>query len=120
MADINIHSRSDRAKTDFHSFISQQTTGTLHRIPTHTRPISNTTPDIVITSSNLLPNSHLDVLDPLGSDHIPVKFTIDFTRPNPTTPIIPRQVLRFDRANWVGYMEHIEAKLRFYTTHHRR
>jgi len=54
MTDINIHSRPDRKKTNFHDFIEYQTNGTVHQLTKPTRPISNTTPDIVITSTNLL------------------------------------------------------------------
>jgi len=53
MADINIHSRTDKEKSDFHDFINLQTTGIIHQLSKPTRPCSNTTPDVVITSMNI-------------------------------------------------------------------
>jgi len=49
MADINIHSGSDRQKDQFYNFITKHTTGTIQNFPKPTRPESNTTPYIVIT-----------------------------------------------------------------------
>jgi hypothetical protein len=109
MADVNIHSRPAREKSDFHDFIELQTTGTIHRIPQPTRPISNTTPDIVITSITLAHHSTINVLDPLGSDHVPVKLTIQsHHHPHHHTPP-PRTILRFDKADWLSYRQHIQT-----------
>ena len=109
MADINIHSRSDQEKRNFRDFIEIQTTGTIHRLPKPTRPISNTSPDVVITSSQLFPRCTIEVLDPLGSDHVPIKLSINsphHLNPQQTPP--PRTVLRFDKANWNKYRDYIQ------------
>jgi len=65
--------------------------------PKQTRPISNTTPEIVITLSNLN-QCQIDTLDPLGSDHIPVKLTLNLTPQTPNIRVAPRKPLRFDRS----------------------
>ena len=110
MADINIHSRSTRDKDAFHTFITTRTTGTLHHLPKHTRPESGTTPDIVITSVNLTQRCTIHVLDPVGSDHLPIKLTI--TSPNHRN--LPAQApsrttWRFDRADWHKYRDSLNT-----------
>jgi len=108
MADVNIHSRSAQDKAHFIDFIELQTTGTIHHIPKPTRSISNTTPDIVITSTTLTNRSTIDVLDLLGSDHAPIKLTIQTHQHTKHTNYPPpRTVLRFDQANWEGYKDFI-------------
>jgi len=108
MADINIHSRSDRDKTDFNNFIEYQTTDTIHQLPKPTRPMSNTSPDIVITSTNIGTRCTIDILDLIGSDHAPIKLTLHCQCPPFVTQNIPaREILRFDKADWEGYRTYI-------------
>ena len=112
MADINIHSRPDRQKTHFTNFISSHTTGFLHHLPKHTRPVSNSTPDIVITSANLTNRLQIAVLDTLGSDHVPIKLTVDPHRRTPALPPNPSPPsMRYDKANWVAYRDFITGQL---------
>jgi len=112
IAGINIHSRTDREKTNCLNFIEFQTTGIIHKLPQTTRPISNTTPDVVITSTNLTHRCTTEVLDLLGSDHAPIKLTLHCQlRPLPNPNTTPRQTLRYDKANWTGYRDYIETHI---------
>jgi len=93
MADINIHNRSDRDQTDFNNFIEYQTTGPIHQQPKPTRPISNTSPDVVITSTNIANRSPIYILDLIGSDHVPIKLTLHCQRsPFETQNISAREI----------------------------
>ena len=111
MADINFHSRPNRHKLNFSNFIEYQTTGTLHHLPKSPRPISNTTPDIVITSTNIANRSAVEILDLMGSDHAPIKLTVHCNQnPLPQQNVPLRQVLRFDKADWEGYRDYVETQ----------
>jgi len=111
MADINIHSRSDRQRAQFINFINTSTNGLLQPLPKPTRPISQTTPDIVILSPNLVNRTQIHVLDTVGSDHVPIKLTIQRRlQPQPNlTP--PRQTIRYDLAEWNDYRNFITEHL---------
>ena len=112
MADINIHSRSDRQKLQFTNYISQQTNGLLQQLPQHTRPTSQTTPDVVILSPNLAQRCHIDVLDNIGSGHVPMKLTIRrHLQPQPPQTSI-RKTARFDLADWNSYRTYIDERLK--------
>jgi len=55
--------------------------------PKPTRPIYQTTPDIVIMSPNLPNRSQIHVMDTIGSDHVPIKLSIQRRlqpQPNPS------------------------------------
>ena len=111
MADINLHSRPDRHKTRFANFIADHTTAIIHPIPAPTRPISNTTPDVVITSANISGQCAIQVLDLLGSDHAPIKLVITSRlHSQPPAPIV-RTTPRFDKADWVKYRELLTTSL---------
>lgn len=111
MADVNIHSRSDRQKDQFRNFITNSTNGILQHLPKPTRPISQTTPDIVILSPNLIHRTHIEVLDTVGSDHVPIKITLHRQPSQQPNPPILRTTTRFDLANWNHYRDHISDRL---------
>ncbi|MBK5646087.1 MAG: hypothetical protein I4N51_02495, partial [Acinetobacter sp.] len=112
MADINYHSRTDRQKTRFNTYITTNTTGEIHKLPRHTRPISNTSPDIVITSTNLTNRCQLEVLDTIGSDHDPIKLTLQcHNQTNYRQQQFIRTIPRYDKANWTKYRNTIEEKI---------
>ena len=77
MADVNLHSRSDRERNHFKQCI-QNTTGEIIDLPRPSRPSSNTTSDVAFMSSILIPYSQLTMLDSIGSDHDPIMTTLDF------------------------------------------
>lgn len=59
-ADVNIHSRSDRRRTQFLAFINTSTNGLLQPIPKPNQSISQTGADIVILFPNLKNRTHLE------------------------------------------------------------
>ena len=103
LADVNIHSRTQHQRTTFINFVAHQMHATLHRLPKHTRPESQTTPDIAITSSNLSALSTISVLDPVGSDHLPIEISIPSRPPPRTVPPLVRTSPRYDLADWSQY-----------------
>jgi len=111
MTDINIQSRSDRQRNLFMNYIYTQTTGVLQQLPKHTRPTSQTTPDIVIFSPNLINRCHIYVLDTIGSDHVPIKLTIHRRLQTAPGPIPQRKIIRYDRASWDMYRDYISRQL---------
>jgi len=112
MADINIHSRTDREKTNFSNFIQFQTTGTIHILPQLTRPIWNTTPEFVITSTNLTHRCTIEVLDLLWSDHAPLYLHFTVNADHFQTQILLHvKLFRYDKANWTGYRDYIQANI---------
>ena len=104
MADVNIHSRPQYEKDEFQE---QQTALQLHHhhLPQHTRPCSQTTPDVIITSLNLLKFCAIQVLDNIGSDHVPVKLQLTTHRCSDGHTIPIRTVWRYDKANWEAYRQ---------------
>jgi hypothetical protein len=116
MADINIHSRTQREKNAFHRFITSQTSGTIIPLPQPTRPESSTTPDIVIISTNLMSRHHIHVLDLIGSDHAPVKLTITNPGHQPLHTAPPlRTTLRYDKADWTAYRTNLTQQVDGFT-----
>lgn len=110
MADINFHSRSKRAKSKFLDDIETNTHGEFIILPKPTRPVSQTTPDAVIISQTLITYSTIDVLDPIGSDHVPIKLQLEFPGAIQQTQNT-RKIYRYTDAKWDDYRETIENKL---------
>jgi len=111
MADINIHSRSDRQRNLLMNYIYTQTTGVMQQLPKHTRPISQTIADIVILSPNPLNRCHIDLLDTIGSDHVPLKLKIQRRLQTAPGTIPQRTTIYYDRANWDMYRDYIIRQL---------
>lgn len=86
MADISIHSRYDRQHTQFTTYINISTNGQLQSLLKHSRPISLTQPDIVTLALNFTNRTNFEVIDTVGSDHVPIKVTSHRnSAPQPTT-----------------------------------
>jgi len=111
MADANIHSRSDRQKDQFRNFITNSTNGILQNLPKPTRPISQTTHDIVNLSPNLINRTQIEVLDIVGSDHVLIKIILHRQPSQQPNPPILRTTTRFDLANLNHYRDHISNRL---------
>jgi len=94
-----------------YNFISNSTNGISQPLPKPTRPLTQTTPDIVILSPNLIQRTLIEVLNTVGSDHVPVKNTLHRRPTQAPDPPILRTTTRFDLANWNQYREHINDSL---------
>lgn len=107
MADINLHSQTPRRRQHFIDFIRTNTTGSLQPLPQPTRPISQTKPDVVIVSHNLTRRLTIEILDTLGSDHVPIKLTLQTYNPRHLPPPDSPPTLRYDKADWTKYRQFI-------------
>ena len=109
MADINFHSRSNADKQQFRQYINTILNAKFHDLPLPSRPISNTSPDVVISSSSLTV-ANLRVLPPFGSDHAPI--LLDIAAPNNKKQ--NNQIIKhFDyaTADWTSYQTEITESL---------
>ena len=110
MADVNIHSRPPQERRDFVDLITNHLHLYLYTLPRHTRPSSQTTPDVVISSLNISNNYQLQVLDSIGSDHLPVLLTLPTIRQGRLEATV-RLIKRYDKADWHSYRAEITSQL---------
>jgi len=109
MADINLHSRSIAEKQQFRQYVSNTLNARFHDLPSPSRPISNSSPDVVISSSSLT-IANLRVLPPFGSDHAPI--LLDIPAPNTNKP--EKQTTKhfdYTKADWTSYQADITKSL---------
>lgn len=109
MADINLHSRSNAEKQQFRQYVSNTLNVRFHDLPSPSRPISNSSPDVVISFSSLT-IANLRVLPPFGSDHAPI--LLDIPAPNTNKP--EKQIIKhfdYTNADWTLYQADITKSL---------